>query len=93
MSGFAIQTNVPALFAQRNVSLVNESLRKSQERLSSGTRINRAADDAEAAGRVLLALAKDIPQRYGDLIRIQKQYAARQEAKLEHFLHGLEEDT
>jgi DNA polymerase-3 subunit epsilon len=43
---------------------------------------HRAADDAEATGRVLMTLAKDMPQQYGELIRIQKQYAARQEAEM-----------
>ena len=41
-----INTNVNALNAQRNLSSVNMWLSKSIERLSSGLRINRAADDA-----------------------------------------------
>jgi DNA polymerase-3 subunit epsilon len=41
---------------------------------------HRAAADAEAAGRVLLALAKDMPRTYGELVRLQGQYAARQDA-------------
>ena len=41
---------------------------------------HRAAADAEATGRVLLALAKDMPRTYGELVRLQVQYAARQEA-------------
>jgi DNA polymerase-3 subunit epsilon len=40
---------------------------------------HRAATDAEATGRVLLALASRIPATYGELIRIQSQYAARQD--------------
>lgn len=43
---FRIRTNIPALFAQRNLQLTNGRLNKSIERLSSGLRINRAADDA-----------------------------------------------
>lgn len=43
------------------------------------TQAHRAAADAEAAGRVLLALAKDMPRTYGELIRLQGQYAARQD--------------
>lgn len=39
---------------------------------------HRAASDAEAAGRVLLALATRMPTPYGELIRLQTQYAARQ---------------
>lgn len=40
---------------------------------------HRAAGDAEATGRVLLALADKLPSSYGELIRLQTQYAARQE--------------
>jgi flagellin len=41
-----INTNVNAINAQRNLNSVGVSLSKSIERLSSGLRINRAADDA-----------------------------------------------
>ncbi len=41
-----IQTNVEALNAHRNLVSVNDKVTKSMERLSSGFRINRAADDA-----------------------------------------------
>jgi flagellin len=41
-----INTNVPSLNAQRNLSTTQLSLSKSMERLSSGLRINRAGDDA-----------------------------------------------
>lgn len=41
-----IATNVSALNTWRNLSLTNSALSKSLERLSSGYRINRAADDA-----------------------------------------------
>jgi len=41
-----IYHNVPALNAWRNLSVNNSSLSKSLEKLSSGLRINRAADDA-----------------------------------------------
>jgi DNA polymerase-3 subunit epsilon len=40
---------------------------------------HRAASDAEAAGRVLLALADRMPTTYAEVIGIQGQYAARQE--------------
>jgi DNA polymerase-3 subunit epsilon len=43
---------------------------------------HRAAGDAEAAGRVLLALAPHMPRIYGELIRLQKRYAAFQDAEL-----------
>ncbi len=42
---------------------------------------HRAASDAEATGRVLLALASQMPERYGELIRLQGQYAGRQVIK------------
>lgn len=42
---------------------------------------HRAAGDAEAAGRVLYALASQMPKPYGELIRLQAQYSARQEAE------------
>lgn len=43
---FRIQTNLPALFAHRQVNLTNSAMEKSLEKLSSGYRINHAADDA-----------------------------------------------
>lgn len=46
MSGFRINTNIPAIFAQRQLSITNLSLQKNLEKLASGFRINRAADDA-----------------------------------------------
>lgn len=44
--GLRINTNVPALVAQRNLMHTRAALDKSLERLSSGSRINRAGDDA-----------------------------------------------
>ena len=41
-----INTNINALNVQRNLTSVNSGLSKSIEKLSSGLRINRAADDA-----------------------------------------------
>lgn len=43
---------------------------------------HRAAGDAEATGRVLLALAPQMPAVYGELVRLQTRYAAFQEAEL-----------
>src|SRR5690606_15104497 len=40
-----INTNVSALSAHNNLSKTSDSVSKSMERLSSGFRINRAADD------------------------------------------------
>lgn len=44
--GLRIATNVQALAAQRNLSINNSAQQASLEKLASGTRINRAADDA-----------------------------------------------
>ena len=44
--GMQINTNVGALNAYRNLSNTQNDLSKSLEKLSSGLRINRAADDA-----------------------------------------------
>lgn len=44
--GLRINTNVPALVAQRNLRTTRGSLDRTLERLSSGSRINRAGDDA-----------------------------------------------
>ncbi len=41
-----IQHNLPAMNASRQFGLTNLKLKKNTERLSSGYRINRAADDA-----------------------------------------------
>jgi DNA polymerase-3 subunit epsilon len=42
---------------------------------------HRAAGDAEATGRILLALAPQLPRVYGELVRLQKRYAAFQDAE------------
>ncbi|MGB0679096.1 MAG: PolC-type DNA polymerase III [Polyangiales bacterium] len=42
---------------------------------------HRAASDAEATGKVLLKLAGKLPRTYRELVRIQTQYAAAQEAE------------
>ncbi len=44
--GMRISTNVPSINAQRNLSNSQHMLQQAQARLSSGSRINRAADDA-----------------------------------------------
>ena len=44
--GFVIQSNISALNAQRNLNISGGAMSKSLERLSSGYRINSAADDA-----------------------------------------------
>src|SRR4051812_6077767 len=44
--GLRINTNVPALVAQRNLRATRGNLDRTLERLSSGSRINHAGDDA-----------------------------------------------
>ena len=44
--GLRINTNVVSLAAQRSLGVNNSKQQQSLERLSSGSRINRAADDA-----------------------------------------------
>lgn len=44
--GMRIRTNVSSLVSQRHAERNNEAMSKSLERLSSGSRINRSADDA-----------------------------------------------
>lgn len=46
-----INTNVAALVAQQNLSVSNSQMKVSVQRLSSGYRINSAADDAAGLGR------------------------------------------
>lgn len=46
MSSFRIQTNLPALSSHQRLAESSRALARSMERLSSGYRINRAADDA-----------------------------------------------
>jgi DNA polymerase III subunit epsilon len=43
---------------------------------------HRAANDAEATGKVLLALAPQMPASYGELIRVQVRYSAQQDVDL-----------
>jgi flagellin len=44
--GLRINTNIQALSAQRNLGINNEAQKMSLEKLASGSRINRASDDA-----------------------------------------------
>ena len=60
--GMRIQTNTTALNAYRNLSVNDSAMSKSLEKLSSGYRINRAADDA--AG---LAISEGLRSQIGGL--------------------------
>ncbi len=44
--GFRVNTNIPALASQRSLSKTNKDLENDYVKLSSGERINKAADDA-----------------------------------------------
>jgi len=46
-----INTNISALLAQQNLSVANDQLKLSVQRLSSGFRVNSAADDAAGLAR------------------------------------------
>ncbi|WP_281283552.1 flagellin N-terminal helical domain-containing protein [Modestobacter excelsi] len=58
----SVNTNISAMNAYRNLSSTNNSMSKSLERLSSGFRINRAADDA--AG---LAISEGLRSQIGGI--------------------------
>ena len=60
--GMQINTNIAALNSYRNLSTTQNDLSKSLEKLSSGLRINRAADDA--AG---LAISEGLRSQVGGL--------------------------
>jgi flagellin len=60
--GLRINQNIPAFNAYRNLSVTDGQMSKSLERLSSGFRINRAADDA--AG---LAISEGLRAQVGGL--------------------------
>src|SRR3954463_14898315 len=60
--GMSVNTNVAAMNAYRNLSVTNSQMSKSLERLSSGYRINRAADDA--AG---LAISEGLRSQIGGM--------------------------
>src|ERR687889_1493197 len=62
-----IQNNVEAFNAHRNLSMTEGGLARSMERLSSGYRINRAADDA--AG---LAISERLRGQIGGLEQAQR---------------------
>jgi flagellin len=65
--GLRIQNNVEAFNAHRNLSTVSAKASKAMEKLSSGYRINRAADDA--AG---LAISEKMRAQIGGLAQAQR---------------------
>src|ERR687885_407830 len=60
--GLTVNNNIAAMNAYRNLSVTNNQMSKSLEKLSSGYRINRAADDA--AG---LAISEGLRSQIGGL--------------------------
>ncbi len=56
--GFRINTNIAAMNAHRNANMTNLGLDKSLNSLSSGLRINKAADDASG-----MAIADSLRQQ------------------------------
>src|SRR5579862_1014401 len=63
----SIQTNIQAFTAHRNLTMTSNALSTAMERLSSGFRINRAADDA--AG---LATSEKLQSQIGGLDQAQR---------------------
>jgi len=62
-----VNTNVPSINAQRQLGITNQGLTKSLERLSSGLRINRAADDA--AGLAITSKMRTELNGYSQAVR------------------------
>ncbi len=52
--GLVINTNIASLIAQQNLNISNKQLKLSVQRLSSGYRVNSAADDAAGMARASL---------------------------------------
>ena len=74
--GLRIQNNVEAFNAHRQLSQTASNAAKSMEKLSSGYRINRAADDA--AG---LAISEKMRAQIGGLAQAQRNVAGRRLAR------------
>ena len=62
-----VNTNVPSINAQRQLGVTNQAMTKSLERLSSGLRINRAADDA--AGLAITSKMRTELNGYSQAVR------------------------
>ena len=68
--GLVIQTNMSSLNAQRNLAVSSQALAKHTERISSGYRINHAADDA--AG---LAISEKLKSNVRALLQAKRNTA------------------
>jgi flagellin len=62
-----INQNISALIANRNLAATNDNISKSLEKLSSGLRINRAADDAAGLG-----ISEKIRAQIGGITQAQR---------------------
>ena len=76
-----INSNVDAVQAHRHLSATSDAISKSMERLSSGLRINKAADDAAGLGisekmrSQIRGLAQDLPDE--EIWRLRAQEYTR----------------
>lgn len=77
--GLSIGQNPSALTAQRNVQQTTKSLLQNYQRLASGQRINRAADD-EAGLAIAGALRSDVRQYTKEVENLQSGISASQTA-------------
>lgn len=77
--GLSIGQNTAALSAQRNVQKTTKSLLQNYQRLASGQRINRAADDA-AGLAIAEALRSDVRQYTKEVENLQSGISASQTA-------------
>ncbi len=71
-AGITINTNVSSLQAQKNLGKTQQALGKSFERLSSGLRINKAADDAAGLG-----VSEERKERIGAIERAQQSIVSK----------------
>jgi len=85
--GLRINTNVQSLAAQRNLTNTNEASKTSIEKLASGSRINKAADDAaglaisEKMRAVIRSVGQDMRNAYDGISMIQTAEGAMNETQ------------
>jgi flagellin len=96
MAGLTLNTNIAAVNTRRNLLLQNQRVNKSMEKLSSGLRINRAADDAagltiaENLRAQILGLGRAVANSQDAISLIQVAEGALSEAhNVLHRMRGL----